>query len=81
MEITNIESVFKVLRLDDITKDVYLSREESYGKTNPWDNLVFRRGRVKKGITESGKDQPGKKGQNQECLFRSQMKKYFKKFK
>lgn len=35
LEITNIESVFKVIRLDDITKDMCLSREESYVKTNP----------------------------------------------
>lgn len=61
-----------------MTKDVYLSREERYVKTNPWDNLVFRGGRVKKGITGSGKALPGKQGQNQECLYRSQMKKCFK---
>ena len=78
-EITSIESIFKVVRLDDITEDVCLSREESYLKTNPWDNLGFRGREVKKDITESKKGQPGKQGQNQECLFRSQMKKCFKK--
>lgn len=55
----SIEFVFKVIRIDDITKDVCLSIEKKkYLKSNPWNNLVFREGRNKRSIKESGKDQP-----------------------
>lgn len=58
LENISIEFVFKVIKLDDITKDVCVSIEERCLKSNPWDNLVFREGKDKKSIKESRKDQP-----------------------